>query len=238
VEACELGVLRLGEDGVVVERDRCVVCGMCRDACPTEAISIIGRQVSVEELVREVEKDRKYIMSAAGGVTFSGGEPLMQGDFLGAAAEALKAEGYHIAVETCGYAEYDKLAAVMDSVDLFLYDIKAFSRDLHRAGTVKDNRLILENAAKIPAEKDIIFRVPVIPGYNDGKNEIGEIASFIGELDSKRRVELMPFHNLGTAKYRGLGRGDEWPRTDPPKDEEMYALCDIFGSKGIQCEVV
>lgn len=234
VEACAAGAQQVLDGRRLYVRDLCRTCGACVDTCYAGALVIKAKRMSVAEVMTEVVKDRPYYDDSGGGVTFSGGEPTLQGDFLAELLSASKAVGLHTAVDTAAHAPWETLAALLPHADLFLVDIKAFEEETHRAGTGAGNRRILENVRRLAASGvELRIRIPVIPGFNADAAELDKIAGFLAGLDRVPAVELLPFHHLGGGKYESLGR--EYPsRTlQPPTDEAMEGFLRLFLARGI-----
>jgi pyruvate formate lyase activating enzyme len=187
-----------------ISKTECLGCGRCSDACMTGARKLAGRLFSPDDLLREVVKDTAFYKRSGGGITLSGGEPMMQADFIQIFAGLCKTAGLHVAVDTCGYAPWSSFEKILPAVDLFLYDLKVMNPRLHKEYTGVGNGLVLDNAAKLAQMcKDIIIRVPLIPGYTDTVDNMVQIARFIREkmLGRIRRLELLPFNTLAGAKY-------------------------------------
>ena len=213
------------EKQLMIYKDRCIGCGKCRRVCPhrleacdlcgrcalycpTDARKICGRKYTVDEVFAEVIKDKAFYANSGGGVTLSGGECMLQLPFLCELLARCKAVGIHTAVDTAGSVPWDSFAKILPLTDLFLYDIKAFSPHLHRAGTGASNRLILENCKKLSGKAQIVIRIPVIGGYNDSVEEIQQIAAFLKQIKTDK-VELLPYHAMGERKYAALGKKAE-----------------------------
>lgn len=186
--------------------DSCDFCGKCVLYCPNDARQICGREYTVEALFDEIVKDKSFYESSGGGVTFSGGESMLQADFLCEIVKLCKENGIHTAVDTAGHVPWESFERVMPYTDVFLYDVKAYTDELHREGTGVSNRLILNNLTKLSKcfKGDIFVRIPVIPGFNGTDDEIGKIAAFVKGLGITN-VELMPYHRMGEHKYDALG---------------------------------
>lgn len=187
---------------------KCDFCGKCELYCPAEARKICGREYTSDEVLAEVIKDKAFYDNSGGGVTFSGGECMLQLDFLREILEKCKSEGIHTAVDTAGNVPWKSFEKILPFTDLFLYDIKAFGAELHRKGTGVSNELILENLKNLSGRADIIVRIPVIGGYNDNDEEIRQIADFLKQIKIIK-AELLPYHAMGEHKYTALGRNTE-----------------------------
>jgi len=208
--ACPTGCLSYRTLGDRRERvyvqEQCLLCGKCVAACPTRALTLSGRSVSVEEIYGTLMQDARYYQESKGGVTFSGGEPLVQSGALAHLSGMLRQAGVHVAVDTAGHVPFEDIARIVDSVDLFLYDIKHMDPEKHREATGSDNRLILENLERLAGlDACIVIRVPVVPGFNAGEAEIEAIAKHVATL-GLHRLDLLPFHQYARSKYASLGR--------------------------------
>ena len=194
-------------------KEKCIGCGACGDRkalsdaekCPAEALQVCGRQISVSQLTEELLKDSVFY-AGDGGVTFSGGECLLQADFVAAALKEAKKHGLHTAIDTCGNVSWEELEKTLASCDLYLYDVKCLSSEKHKEYTGANNERILANLKKLSATgKEIWIRIPVIPEFNDSREEMENVAVFLSGLPAVRRVTLMPYHVLGSGKYETLG---------------------------------
>lgn len=215
-------------------RKKCNACGTCVDVCLGKARSIAGKTITSEETYAIANKDRIFY-SADGGVTLSGGEPLSQIEFAVTLLEIFKNNNINTCVDTCGYAEWESIQALMDYADLVLYDVKHMDTGQHKTGTSIGNELILENLARLSTElqKDIIIRVPVIPGYNDSANNMRELAEFITKsCHTCREVNLLPYHDMGKSKLQQLEKDFQFI-SRIPTETEMETLRQIIQSYGI-----
>ena len=186
---------------------------------------IMGRDVTVQEVLSEVLQDRPYYNRSGGGVTLSGGESLLQPDFAVALLKACKENGINTAIETTGFASGETIERFLPYLDTVLMDIKHINSDKHKEFTSQRNEKILENA-KLIAQKanKLIIRVPVIPNFNDTVAEIAEIAAFAANLPNVNEIHLLPYHNMGRDKYTGLGRGYAMGDVKSPTNELMEVL--------------
>jgi pyruvate formate lyase activating enzyme len=190
--------------------------------------------MSLADVLNEVGRDRAFFEESNGGVTFSGGEPLSQIDFLDHLLEECKKEGVHTAVDTCGYASRKDFDRIMRKVDVFLYDIKVMSENVHKEYTGVSNRLILKNLTWL-ADHDcvILARLPVIPSINDDETNVNETGKFLQD-NRIENIHILPYHRAGTAKYKGLGRKYELNNIRPPSEDELRRIgrkLEAFGLK-------
>ena len=204
---CPQQAIQLRGEQLIFDRQRCIQCGTCAEVCLNGAIHYIGMKTSVEDIVGILKRDEAYYRESGGGVTFSGGEPFVQFDALKALLGACHKLGYHTAIETTGNTSWEKMLDVLPLVDLFLFDMKHCDPDWITVVTGGDGWQIQDNfekLARIAADK-IITRVPVIPDYNFTEETLCRIFRFVADRGVKR-VDLLPYHTLGTDKYMQLGR--------------------------------
>jgi len=205
VEACPLDAISLIENRSVTDPDKCVLCGRCVYICTTGARQIIGRNMTVSEVIAEIEKDVIFYDQSGGGVTFSGGEPLMQPDFLLTLLNRCRAKKVNTAIDTSCYAEPEIVQKVVDKADLFLCDIKHMNNEMHERFTGVGNKLILDNIRFISqAGKKIVIRIPIIPGFNDETANIQATGSFAASLQRLDRIDILPFNRGGIEKSARL----------------------------------
>lgn len=198
------------EDGklVKINRDICTNCMKCYQACPSDAIKAWGKEMTVDECMEIILKDRGYYEKSGGGVTVSGGDPVIQMDFVVELFRRCKEEKIQTCLESTFYAEWSTIEKVLPYTDIIISDIKHMDTNVHKKHTGRDNYLILENLKKLAdLNKEIILRIPVIPGINDGKDNLEKTADFIlNEMDGKvRTLQLLSFMRLGEEKYQSLG---------------------------------
>lgn len=223
---CPEEALALSEAGVLIERSRCVPCDECSQACPSGALRLAGRRVTAAEVLEEVARDSIFYQHSSGGMTLSGGEPLVQPDFALALLEGARALGFHSAVETNGLTSAEIVRRVLSQTDLILYDIKHMDSARHRAATGEANTAILNNA-RLAATLGIqmMIRVPVIPGFNDDLNQITAIGKFARELGVSE-LHLLPYHKYGITKYASLGRAYTLSEANAPTQSQMDSFRD------------
>lgn len=200
----------------------------------------IGRDVTVEEVMETVERDRPYYRRSGGGLTLSGGESLCQPEFARDLLRTAKEAGISTAMESMGYAKYEVIESILPYLDDYLMDIKHMNARKHQLFTGKSNELMLENAKKIAASEltRLSIRVPVIPTFNDTKEEILAIAKFADQLPGVRKIYLLPYHRLGQGKYDGLGRTYQLPEILPPSDEHMEMLKqEVERNTRLECQI-
>lgn len=243
VGACPQKAISLGEkDGkilAITDRSLCTDCGACAEICPAEARELAGKTMSVAEVLKKVLRDRLFMESSGGGVTLSGGEPLMHPDFSEALLKAAKAEGLHTAIESCSFASREVVDRVFRHVDLGLLDIKHMDSESHRKLTGVPNEPILENLIYIRKVLGVpvMISLPVIPGYNDSPENISATARFVAEeLGRDVKIRLLPYHRLGESKNESLGKGMELS-IQVPDDEHMQSLKAIVESFGLYAQI-
>lgn len=203
-----------------LDRTLCTACGKCAEICSGHALRIYGKEISHDELVPILLAEREYYVQSGGGVTLSGGEPLLQADFCARLLETLKTEQIHTAVDTCGLVERAAIEKIMPYTDIFLFDVKAAGSDLHQKLTGHGNQQILDNLRFIDASgKAIEIRIPLIPGGND--SEMERIGALLGELTHITKVKVLPYHRYYVPKYSALGFENRLTETGPPDTEHV-----------------
>jgi len=239
VEACPQTARSLDGDGVHRDTSLCKTCGACVEACPAGALERVGRRMSVDEAIGEIERDTPFFDQSGGGVTFSGGEPLSQPAFLGELLERCADLDIHTTVDTCGFAKPEVVRGIAEKTDLILFDLKYMDPRRHRDITGVGNDLILGNLTALDAMgKDIRIRVPVIPNVTDADDNFDEIGRFVSSLETSPSVTLLPHHTTAMEKYSRfdvdlrLPEGTETPSRDTlgeiAERLERYGLEVIF----------
>jgi pyruvate formate lyase activating enzyme len=235
LQACENGAISQSDGSVSTALDKCTSCGNCTQVCPSGAREIIGREVTVPQVIEEVARDIIFYDQSGGGVTFSGGEPLLQPDFLGALLQECREREIHTAVDTSGCASFNVLNRICGDVDLFLYDIKLMDDEKHRRYTGVSNGLILKNLQEISQRgHEIIVRVPVVPDVNDDEENICKLGDFVTSLAHRPQIDLLGYHKLGLEKYRRLRRAWNLPETQPPSAERMAEIAATLRGFGLR----
>lgn len=224
------------EDGIVAKKDRnrCINCLECVKVCPSGALVTFGKVMTVEEVMNELKRDKPFYDSSGGGVTFSGGDPLVQHHFVLELLKESKRCGFHTCLETEAYAKWKIFEKIMPYVDMFLVDIKHMDSDKHKEYTGVGNELILENIKKLATSGiPIIVRTPIVPGYTDSEENIDATAKFISQLGSAvKQYQLLPYFSLMRQKYEALGLEYKLPKYGPSK-EDLERLLAIAKSHNI-----
>jgi pyruvate formate lyase activating enzyme len=235
VEACPENAVALTAEGIVTDTELCMMCGNCAEVCPSAAIVMSGKKMQVDEIMVIIEKERIFFDQSGGGVTFSGGEPLLHKEMLIALLDECGKRGIHRAVDTAGNVKTETILEVAARTDLFLYDLKLMDPALHNQWTNAGNELILYNLKAIAETgADIIIRIPLIGGVNDTGENIRQTAEFIAGLAGNvKEVHLLPYHNIAKHKYAKLGREDGFEKLkEPDKISQVNAIA-IFAEYGI-----
>ncbi len=221
----------------VTNPEKCTACGRCAEACPAEARVPVGRTMSAEKTLQQIEKDAVFYRQSGGGVTFSGGEPLMQPDFLAEVLAACRRHEIHTAVETTGFAGEQTLLNISRLTDLFLYDLKLMDDERHQRCTGVSNRRILDNLKMLTENHaDVVVRIPVIPGVNDDEKNITAAGEFLAALKINA-VHLLPYHRAGAEKYRRLNRRYLLGDVQVPTAEHMNDLAQRLRKFGLTTQI-
>jgi pyruvate formate lyase activating enzyme len=239
-EVCPEGAL-VYEAGKLprIKREQCSGCGACSSVCDYKAIVLYGKQMSADEVYDAVNRDKMFYQASGGGVTVSGGEALLQPQFVCDLFEKCRRAGIHTCMETSGYAAESALRQVLSYTDYVLYDLKHMNSEKHRQYTGKPNGLILANAKIVAASGvETLFRMPLIPGINDDLQNIRETAEFLHGLGNNAfSIELMPYHRLGKGKYESLDRQYHLHEILSPEPEHLESFKNTFKDSGIICLV-
>lgn len=234
---CPEKAIRQEADRMVTDMDKCVFCGKCVTYCMYEARDIAGKAYTLDEVLKVVLQDRVFYKQSEGGVTVSGGEPLLQADFVYQLLKSLKDEGIHTAVDTCGAVSFDILEKVAQYTDLFLYDIKLMDDEKHKEFIGVSNKLIIDNLIKLSRiHKNINIRMPIIEGVNADNSHIDKTLSLIKDLNIEK-VNLLPYHDIAKHKYYKLGRTYDEEKMSKPSDEKMNTYKEIFEKAGYNVKI-
>lgn len=237
VAACPVGALTAGPEGIR-RGEGCTYCGRCVSACTADAQTWIGREETAGQVFRELLRDRTFYEATGGGVTFSGGEPLAQPEFLCALARLCRRSGIHTAIETSGCAPSEVIERVIPLVDRFLFDFKCMDPERHRTLTGVENRAILRNFERIAAAGcDIRARYPVIGGYNDDWENVRQLASYLAAHAPGCGIDLLPYHALGAGKYERLQREYPASAAHTPSGEYIRRMREYLEAAGFRVTV-
>lgn len=220
----------------IFNRSECISCGTCTEVCPSKALEFMGHEYTLDEVWAAIERDIPFYTASGGGVTLSGGEVLLQADFARELLIRCKAAGLHTAVDTAGFVKWEAFEKVLPWADMFLYDIKAITPELHKAAVGQDNTLILENYIRLSETGARIWvRTPIVPGYTDSEAELIKIVEFLHEHEPEC-LDILRFHRMAESKYRALGMEYAMKDTLPPSTEDMEKYRLLLKEK-LSCEV-
>ena len=239
INACLHKAIQLIDEKLLIDRNICKNCIThdCIDTCYTDALKLSGRSISVDELYRIIQRDRQY-WGENGGITLTGGEPLLQLDFVRSFLDICYKSYIHTAIETCANVPWEHFKQVIDYLDLIFFDLKHSNPEQHLMGTGTGNEHIISNLRKLNEnyKGELVFRLPLSPGYNNSKENLSELASLI--LDTKWKVlNILPLHHYGREKYQHLGiayKASEFPR---PRQDDLLSAKAIFEQAGIRCYI-
>jgi pyruvate formate lyase activating enzyme len=235
VETCPVEEGGASPAGEAWDRSACTHCGSCVDACPADARELAGREVGIGELVDILERDRVFFDSSGGGVTFSGGEPLAQSEFLIECLRECRRRGLHTAVDTCGLAPRKNLLQVAELADLVLYDIKHMDPNRHRTETGADNSMILDNLRALSrSDVEIWVRIPLIPGFNDDPANIEDTGAFLDELSRRHRIYVLPYHEFADGKRARMEEPGDRTGVCSPDTEMLNAVAERLASHDLE----
>ncbi|WP_434309061.1 trans-4-hydroxy-L-proline dehydratase activase [Hominifimenecus sp. rT4P-3] len=237
VKACPKGANLLVDGRIQMERTRCTACGACVDSCTVNARELIGKTYTMDELIKEAEKDRMFYEESGGGITLSGGEVMVQNmDYIEELCRKLHRKGYSIDIDTCGFAPYENFSRILPYVDTFLYDIKLINPEEHKKYIGTDNRLILDNLIALSkAGAKINIRIPLVRGVNATEEFIKQTIDFLKENQIRTvGINLLPYHNTGKSKYENLDRTYADEQLKVPPQEQLEQLKQMFLMNGFQ----
>ncbi len=238
IELCPQTAVSILERGPVTDPERCTLCGACVDACSAGAREIIGKTMTVAEVMAQVKKDTIFYDQSGGGATFSGGEPLMQPEFLLSLLAACRAEEIRTAVDTTCHADPQVVRRVAETADLFLCDIKHMDCELHKQFTGVSNERILSNIRMLSAiAREIYVRIPIIPGFNSGRENIEQTAQFVQSLKTVRRVDILPYNRGGLEKAVRLTGEVDLMQAQAPDDDTMSKIAKLLTGYGFEVKI-
>ncbi len=236
VRACPEGALELNEQ-IIRNPSLCQQDARCVEACSTGAQEVFGRWMTLPRVMAEVLKDQIFFDESGGGVTVSGGEPLMQADFVEALLAACRCRGIHTVLDTCGYAEWQQLDRVRRYADLVLFDLKIMDATKHQQFTGASNDRILANLTSLAkGQSAVVVRIPVIPGVNDDEDNLAAVSGFLALL-GLRRIDLLPYHRIAIGKYSRLGLPYRMGDVVPPAEEHLQAIAARLGRDGFHVQI-
>jgi len=237
LSVCPQNALSL--DGtLLLDRARCDDCGECVETCVYNALELTGEEMTVAEVMSKIERDIPFYDQSGGGVTISGGEPLLQREFLLEILKTCKAWDIHTIVDTCGHVPWNALAEILPYTDSFFYDLKMMDSARHKTYTGVPNETILENLRRLAeADADILIRIPIIPGINDDEENLRASARFLASLPKRYDVELLGYHDIAKAKYEALGLIYRLPDTHPPSKESPETCANVFREEGLRVSI-
>lgn len=232
VYSCPSGALSVSKERIVTDRTKCTVCGKCADVCYYSAREVSGRELSVSELCASLERDIPFYSESGGGVTLSGGECMIYAGFISEILRFCKANHINTAVDTSGFVPFSEFEKVLPYTDIFLYDIKAYSSDLHKELTGVPNELIWDNLFRL-AERgaEIFLRLPLIEGCNADFDEVEKIAEKVSSLKIAQ-INLLPYHDMGKYKYTKLSLEYDEEAMSTPSPEKMEHIKKVFEDRG------
>lgn len=238
VKRCPEEAITMREMKPTIDETKCILCGNCTDFCYNEAREYVGQKIGAIELFKEIQKDEIFYEESGGGVTFSGGEPLLQVDFLSEVLDICNKKNIHTTLDTSGYTKWENIEKIVNKVDLFLYDLKLIDDEKHKKYIGVSNKLILENLKKLSSlGKRIFVRMPIIAGINDDNDHIDESIKFIKTLNNIEQVNLIPYHSMGMDKYKRLNMDYKLSGMEKPADEKMEELKEKFEKEGIKVKI-
>lgn len=241
IGACKNNALSAGSSGphIIINRTKCINAGSCAEICPTGALCFDGKRIQAGEVVRILEEDKLFYDRSGGGITLSGGDPLYQYEFSLEILRACKSRGIHTAIETCMYGRQEILEKFFEYADMFIVDLKIFDPASHKQYTGVDNEIIKSNFKVIASrDKDILVRIPLIPGITSTIENVRQIAGFVYSINSSIPIELMNFNPLAENKYRLMGRDHDILKGMKPLTaselEELYRVVEDEGVRAIK----
>lgn len=234
ISVCKVGAISFDNE-THIDREKCTGCGECTNVCPSGALVLKGKTMTIQQAIKELKKDATIFRRSDGGVTLSGGEPLVQHDFASQLLLACKSQGWNTAIETTGFGSSEAIEKVIPYVDTVLLDIKHIDPYTHKKFTGISNEVILKNAKRISQITKTVVRVPIIPGFNYSYKDIEDIAKFVKTLNNVDTIHLLPYHTFGENKYDLLGIEYTLDGLKRLSKEDLNEHKKIVESHGIKC---
>lgn len=237
-KVCSTGAIFISEGKMIYDMTKCISCGKCTEVCYAGAMEKAGEYMTVEDAMKEIEKDMAFYEESGGGVTFSGGEPFMQPDFLKALLISCHRKGIHTTVDTSGFVKKDIIMELSQYIDLLLYDLKIMNDTIHKKYVGKSNDIILDNLKTlINMGKRIFIRVPIIPGINDQKENLEAMGRFLSGLRGIEQINVLPYHDIAKEKYKRLNRKYSLSDLKAPSDERMKEIANKLMAYGFKVKI-
>jgi len=238
IQACQKEAISIDLEKRKINLKKCDLCGSCIDVCPSKALKIYGYKITLEELMKEIEKDIVFYKRSNGGVTLSGGDPCFQWKFTLNILRECKRKGINTAIETSAYCDWQKFSKIAQLTDHILFDIKHIDPIQHKKLTGVDNKIILDNALKLAKfGKKITARIPIILGFNDSEDNLEKTAIFLSGLGNVIEVHLLPYLNIGISKYERLGKEYLLKNLKSPMEGEMESKKKIFQKFNLKVQI-
>ena len=239
LDNCPNDALELTEEGIVTDFDACNLCGKCAEVCPTKAFEMLGSNIPISELMKTIDNEAVFFDQSGGGVTFSGGEPLMHSEYLLQALKECGKRMYHRVVDTSAFANQENILEVAKNCEMFLIDLKVMDSQKHKEFTGISNEKILSNIIELSKTNcEIIFRMPLIKGVNSDELNIIKTAEFMNSLEGKRaKINLLPYHKVAEHKLVKMGKSDDYIEFETPNNEEINKIVSLFIDYGIKASI-
>ena len=239
LDNCPNDALELTEEGIVTDFDACNLCGKCAEVCPTKAFEMLGSNIPISELMKTIDNEAVFFDQSGGGVTFSGGEPLMHSEYLLQALKECGKRMYHRVVDTSAFANQETILEVAKNCEMFLIDLKVMDSQKHKEFTGISNEKILSNIIELSKTNcEIIFRMPLIKGVNSDELNIIKTAEFMNSLEGKRaKINLLPYHKVAEHKLVKMGKSDDYIEFETPNNEEINKIVSLFIDYGIKASI-
>jgi len=239
IEICPNNALKMTSKGIITDYNICNLCGKCAEVCPTKAFEMLGSNIPISALMKKIDNEAIFFDQSGGGVTFSGGEPLMHSAYLIKALKECGKRMYHRVVDTTAFSNVETVLEVAKHTELFLIDLKVMDSEKHKEFTGVSNEKILSNIVELAKTNcEIIFRIPLIKGVNTSKENIIQTALFINSLEGNRNVvNVLPYHNIAENKHLKLGNTTNFKTFEPPSSFEIKEIVSMFMEYGITATI-